>query len=275
VKLPFASIDHWWLPTHSVDGFTSVTHAGSIGVSFSGHCRAVHQQRGAAARQTNILPGAAFVIVSSDLQWLDVREPAEALEIHLTPTLIDSVLDELGSSRAIALPDVVAVDDAIVLGAAHRLRAQLLLDGAVDEIYAETLVRGVVEHSLREYSGVSSPRMQPGRIGMRRLRRVAMFIRERLHERLSLADLARQAALTPFHFARSFRLTTGMTPHNFVRTARMQQAAELVRSTQLSTAALAERVGYTNVAHFRQAFVRTFGCTPAALRATTTSRPSL
>jgi AraC family transcriptional regulator len=88
-----------------------------------------------------------------------------------------------------------------------------------------------------------------------------------LHERISLAELAEQAALTPFHFARSFRLTTGITPYQFVRTARMQRAAELVRTTALTTSMLAERVGYANVAHFREAFVRTFGCTPAALRA--------
>ena len=112
--------------------------------------------------------------------------------------------------------------------------------------------------------------MQTGRIDLRKLRRLTTFIQDRLHERISLADLARQVALTPFHFARSFRLTTGSTPGHFVRTARMQRASELARSTFLSTAALAERVGYANVAHFRDAFVQTFGCTPAALRASTT-----
>jgi AraC-like DNA-binding protein len=51
----------------------------------------------------------------------------------------------------------------------------------------------------------------------------------------------------------------------------MQRAAELARSTLLSTAALAERVGYAHIAHFRAAFVQTFGCTPAVLRASTTN----
>jgi AraC family transcriptional regulator len=271
VKLPFASIEHWWLPPHAIGGFTSVTRTPSIGVSFSAHRRAVHQHRGAPVRQTNIAPGAAFVTISGELHWLEVLEPSEALEIHLAPPLLQDVANELGSSRSIALPDVVAADDPIVLTAAGTLRAQLLLTGGVDELHAETLVRALVEHTLREYGGVKAERVQPGRIDMRRLRRVAALVRARLHERLSLADLAQQAALTPFHYARSFRLTTGLTPHNFLRAARMQRAAELARCTLLSTAALAERVGYTNIAHFREAFVRTFGCTPAALRASTTS----
>jgi AraC family transcriptional regulator len=271
VKLPFANIEHWWMPPHSQDGFTSVTRAGSIGVSFSAHRRAVHQHRGAPVRQTNIAAGAAFITLSGELQWLEVVEPSEALEIHLNGPMFDEVAKELGASRRIVLSDIVAEDDPVVLSASSTLRAQLLHTGAVDEMHAETIVRALVGHTLREYGGLRTPRPLPGRIDMRRLRRVAALVRARLHERLSLADLAEQAALTPFHFARSFRLTTGMTPHGFVRAARMQRAAELARSTLLSTAALAERVGYAHIAHFRTAFVQTFGCTPAVLRASTTN----
>jgi AraC family transcriptional regulator len=270
VKLSFASIEHWWMPPHVTEGFTSVTRPASIGVSFSAHRHAVHQHRGAPLRQTNIGAGAAFVTMSGELHWLEVLEPSEALEVHLTQPLLEDIANELETSRAIALSDVVAADDPVVLSAASTLRSELLHAGAIDELHAESIVRGLVEHTLREYGGLRAPRMRPGRIDMRRLRRVAALVRERLHEKLSLSDLAEQAALTPFHFARSFRLTTGLTPYNFVRAARMQRAAELARSTPLSTAALAERVGYTNIGHFREAFVRTFGCTPAALRASTT-----
>jgi AraC family transcriptional regulator len=270
VKLPFANIEHWWMPPHAANGFTSVTRAASIGVSFSAHRRAVHQHRGAPVRQTTIPAGAAFVTLSGELRWLEVLEPSEALEIHLERAMFDDVAHELGASRPSALSDVVAADDPVVLSACSSLREQLLHSGAIDELQAETTIRGLIEHTLREYGGLRPARARPGRIEMRRLRRVAALVRDRLHERLSLADLAQQAALTPFHFARSFRLTTGMTPHNFLRAARMQRAAELARSTLLSTAALAERVGYAHVAHFREAFVRTFGCTPAVLRASTT-----
>jgi AraC family transcriptional regulator len=272
VKFATARIAHWWMPPHVAGGFSSVTRAASIGVSFSAHRRAVHQHRGGPVRQTNIGAGAAFITMSGELQWLEVPEPSEALEIHLTRPLLEDVANELGASRAIALSDVVAADDPVVLSASNALRSELLHTGAIDELRAESIIRALLEHTLREYGGLKAPRMRPGRIDMRRLRRVAALVRARLHEKLSLADLAAQAALTPFHFARSFRLTTGLTPQNFVRAARMQRAAELARSTLLSTSALAERVGYTNIGHFREAFVRAFGCTPAVLRATTTKR---
>jgi AraC family transcriptional regulator len=257
------------MPPHVAGGFTSVTRPASIGVSFSAHRCAVHQHGGGPVRQTHIGAGAAFVTMSGELKWLEVLEPSEALEVHLTEALLENIADELGASRSIALCDVVAADDPVVFGAASAIRSELLHVGAIDELHAESVIRGLVEHTVREYGGVSVPRMRPGRIDMRRLRRVAALVRERLHEKLSLADLAQEAALTPFHFARSFRLSTGLTPHNFVRAARMQRAAELARTTLLSTTALAERVGYTNIGHFRGAFVRTFGCTPAALRAST------
>ena len=269
VKLSFGSIDHWWMPPHSAKGFTSVTRPGCIGVSFSAHRRASHRHVGAPVRQTNIPAGSAFVTLSGELQWLEVLEPSEALEIHLAPSIFEDVAKELGTSRRIALSDVVAANDPVVLSACSALRARILRAGVVDEMDAETTVRALVEHTLREYGGLRTARPMPGRIHMRRLRRVAELIRERMHERISLADLAHEAALTPYHFARSFRLTTGMTPHGFLRTARMQRAADLARSTSLSTAALAEHVGYAHIGHFRRAFVQTFGCTPAVLRATT------
>jgi AraC family transcriptional regulator len=271
-QLAFANIAHQWMPPHAADGYTSVTRVMTLGVSFSGHRRAVHRFRGAPIREADIAPGGAFIMMSGELEWLEVSEPSEALEVHVTPALLESVGNELGASSPVVLPDVFAADDPILLSASQLLRADLLHGSGIDRLRAETIVRALIEHSMREYGRVKVARRATKRLDMRRLRRVSAFVRERLNENLSLAELAREAALTPFHFARCFRHTTGITPGRFLRTARMQRASELARTTALSTAALAEHVGYTNVAHFRKAFVYTFGCTPAKLRVNTPRR---
>ncbi len=84
---------------------------------------------------------------------------------------------------------------------------------------------------------------------------------------LRLDDLARAAALSPFHFLRMFRRTTGMTPHAFVAARRLQRARQMLLTTRLSVAAAAHVAGYANPAHFRRAFRRAFGTGPRELAA--------
>src|SRR6266487_2098620 len=87
---------------------------GSIGVSFTGHRRAVRQYLHGPIVEADILPGASFVTSSSDLRWLKVREPSESLEVYPRPGLVRAVAAELDGSRAPALPDVGGVEDPVV-----------------------------------------------------------------------------------------------------------------------------------------------------------------
>jgi AraC family transcriptional regulator len=96
---------------------------------------------------------------------------------------------------------------------------------------------------------------------------VVEYVDGHLGDRIVLEDLAGAAALSEFHFARNFRATTRLTPYAFVTARRMERARQLLTNTRLSVADIAFRVGYANVAHFREQFVRAFGARPSELRA--------
>lgn len=81
-----------------------------------------------------------------------------------------------------------------------------------------------------------------------------------------LADLAARCGMSPFHFLRRFRDTVGMTPHAFVRRARLQDAARLLLSTDLSVLVIALEAGFTDPSTFNGAFRQAFGVTPRAYR---------
>jgi AraC family transcriptional regulator len=86
-----------------------------------------------------------------------------------------------------------------------------------------------------------------------------------LEGRLLLGDLAQVAALSPFHFLRAFRRTTGFTPHAYVTARRMERALRLLLSTQHPIPEVAARLGYANPAHFRRAFRKAFGVAPGEI----------
>ncbi|WP_320066151.1 AraC family transcriptional regulator [Micromonospora sp. RTGN7] len=83
---------------------------------------------------------------------------------------------------------------------------------------------------------------------------------------LPLADLARVALFSPFHFHRVFRAVTGETPARFLAALRMAQARRLLLHSRLTVGAISGRVGYTSVGTFTTQFTRLVGVPPERFR---------
>lgn len=93
------------------------------------------------------------------------------------------------------------------------------------------------------------------------------YIEENLSAALTLADLATQASLSEYHFARMFRQSMQMAPHQYVMQRRMDKARRLVTSTQLPLTEIALACGFSSASHFSNRFRSVMGMTPSQLRA--------
>jgi AraC family transcriptional regulator len=83
----------------------------------------------------------------------------------------------------------------------------------------------------------------------------------------SIADLARVAGLSRYHFLRTFKLLTGVTPHQWLLRMRLRNAAErLVTSTE-SITDIALDVGFDDLSNFIRSFRAEFGVSPRHYRA--------
>jgi AraC-like DNA-binding protein len=80
----------------------------------------------------------------------------------------------------------------------------------------------------------------------------------RYAERVTVAEMARAAHLSPAHFSRAFRQTFGESPHQYLLTRRLERAATLLRTT----------VGIHSQPTFTTSFRTHFGRTPTEYRAT-------
>lgn len=87
-----------------------------------------------------------------------------------------------------------------------------------------------------------------------------------LAERITLAQLARVAHLSPVYFAALFRRETGQPPIAWVSRRRMAAARELLAEGGKSVAEVARAVGFVDPYHFSRAFHRSEGCSPRAYR---------
>lgn len=224
-----------------------------IGVSFSGHDAAVYEV-GGRTRSADIAPGAVFVTGGEPITWMRIAETTEALEIFPDPALLDT--DEIREAQATRDGTVLAISS--ILRRAHTT-------SDLSDIAASTLAHRLAEHLQTEYAGTRTGPAR-GLLDRRTVDRVADYVEAELHDELTLDQLAAIATLSPFHFARSFKATTGLAPHQYVIARRMDRAKSLLLGTASAVPEVAAAVGLSNLTHFRRMFRRHLGLNPGELR---------
>jgi len=94
------------------------------------------------------------------------------------------------------------------------------------------------------------------------------YMREHLNERLTLADLAQMAGLSPAHFATRYRKLTGTAPiHHFLR-LKVERACQLLDGTHLTLAQISAELGFADSYYFSRLFRRIMGRSPSDYRHT-------
>ena len=106
----------------------------------------------------------------------------------------------------------------------------------------------------------------------RRIGEVIRLIAAEADEKLALDDLAGRAAMSPYHFLRTFRAVVGMTPHQYVLRTRLHRAAVRLRRTDESVSAIAFDAGFNDLSMFNRRFRRLMGASPSAWRAVGSAR---
>src|SRR5260370_9449434 len=134
-------------------------------------------------------------------------------------------------------------------------------------LYVESLANILGIHLLRHPSSVKQPSL-PRSVGLDRatLRRVSTYIEEHLAEDLSLSEMAAVAFLSPYHFARLFKASTGFAPHQYVIGRRIERAKLFLSTTNSSLPAIEHAEAFAHEDHLALPFPRLTGLLPSASR---------
>jgi AraC-like DNA-binding protein len=113
------------------------------------------------------------------------------------------------------------------------------------------------------------PPRRPKPAATRRMAVVFEFIDTRLGSDLSLGELSALVAMSKYHFLRTFKHVSGMTPHQYILGRRLRAAAAALRSTDHPIARVALDQGFGDLSTFNHTFHRVMGVTPTAFRSST------
>jgi AraC family transcriptional regulator len=208
-------------------------------------------------------PGTSYCVASAG--------EGERLVVALHPETLAEAAGRLGlGSDGLVLfrRDAALLSTPVELSArrvAHELRS--VERDAVAVLDAATAL--LATDLVREHGHVNrESRLERSRAGVvdRRLRRSVELMHDHFARDLQLGEIAAAAHLSEYHFARLFKRITGVTPHTYLATVRVEQARRLLAATDLSVAEVAERVGYQSASHFGKVFRQVAGTTPTAFR---------
>jgi AraC family transcriptional regulator len=240
-----------------------------VGVSFSQHRAAVFET----AQRTvdaDIAGGSVFVTGRDPISWLRIAETTEALEVYPDRELLRS-LGRGDTEFELAAP----TRDGTVLAISSILKRVHAGGAELDDTTASTLAHRLAAHMLARYCHVPViSEWDRGRLDRVTVDRVTEFVDAGLAGALTLDALAAVASMSPFHFAREFKATTGVAPHQFVMARRVHRATSLLLGTAEPVADIARAVGLSNIGHFRRVFRRHMGVLPGDLRQNSKIGPS-
>jgi AraC family transcriptional regulator len=191
-------------------------------------------------------------------------------QIFLPDALLDSVADGLRPGAGIS----GSLRDDVIFKADRELNARLAMylraartgaDVSRVEIDARAILITERLLALHHGLGAAAP-AEPRGLAAWQLKRVRAFLEQASHQRVTLAELAGVARLSPFHFARAFRAATGVPPHRYQMRLRIERAKALLAGSDKPVGDVAAEVGYANQSYFARLFQAEVGTTPARYR---------
>jgi len=193
------------------------------------------------------------------------ERPYLSLRLELDSTLVCSVMTEAGYISARDRSNVrgisVSLLDAGLLDAAVRLVA--LVDSPAEARFLMPLItREIIYRLLMGEQGDRLRHIAVLNGHTHRIVRAIERLRKEFDRPLRIENLADELGMSVSSFHHHFKTVTGMSPLQFQKRLRLQEARQLMLGEHLDAASAAYRVGYDDASHFNREYKRFFGLPP-------------
>ena len=193
-----------------------------------------------------------------EIQW---HNSCSSLEVYFNTGFIDNLLEK----DNFRFSEQRNLNDAFLQDIAMKLYQGCHSGNGIERMYGESLSIACAIHLATNYS-ISEKRIfaPKGKLSSHQLREVIDYVRSSIHKVISLESLASTIHLSIFHFSRLFKNTLGVSPYQFVLQLKIEYAKRLIKQKQ-PIGDIAYKLGFTDSAHFCNAFKKITGQSPLQL----------
>lgn len=237
----------------------------------SGHAR-IRRRGDGQMQEAMALPGTTWLVPAGTVEdFVEQEGSTECLIVFLPgrPFSDDTLIRRGIDPERARLAYAGGFCDDVVTRLAAALHAIVEQGpGPFDSLVVDGIGTALAARLIDGYrADVWRPEPRPrARLEPHRLRKVLDLIETRLGGPLRVEDLAREACLSPFHFARLFTRSVGHPPHVYVSERRVRAAEAMLAGGAMPIAEIALEVGFGSQANFSRAFKKTTGLAPGQYR---------
>jgi AraC family transcriptional regulator len=237
----------------------------------------LHLQTGAAARHEwrsagklyRVLTGtgSAHLMPPGPERSLAHSDATQGILLSIDPAFLrQAVADSLPGGR-LELVEKFAFEDIQIERLVKALHVETKAGAPTGRLFGQSLVGALAVYLAQRYS-TSPLKLAAHRGGMPgvRLKRVLDYIGDKLDEDLSLLVLSNIAGMDLYYFARLFKRSMGLSPHQYVIEQRIKRAKELLRTREMTVFEVGVETGFADQSHFTKVFRSFVGLTPTKYR---------
>lgn len=216
---------------------------------------------------SDILPGAIDLVPSNSQVLANWTGSMRGLRIDIDPKRLQRLAGaEFGNDSLEFQPPQFGFIDRHLHTLALWTLKELDIGDSLSPEALDALVTLSYTHVIRNYSSLRGRSIPNGGLSPTVLRKVKDYIQANNTKTPTIEELASVALLSPNHFIRAFKQSTGQSPHQFVLAARLANAKKLILTRDMSLNLIAISAGFSSHSHMTAQMKRLWGVTPSELR---------
>jgi AraC family transcriptional regulator len=192
----------------------------------------------------------------------------QVLNLCIAPQRWNQALTKIVGDEVVELVNFRGKDDPLLARTVESLYADMLAECPQGKMYGEVLVDAIVAHLLRHYRvrDVTMTIGDRGGLSPQRLQKCLDYIEAHLEEDIPLQEMAELVGMSQYHFARMFKQSVSIAPHQYIIQQRIERAKKLLLNRNMTILEVSKNCGFNNPSHFNRHFVKIVNMTPSAYR---------
>jgi AraC family transcriptional regulator len=225
----------------------------------------------------SFLPGESLLMPPNGMMCIDFPEatngnPTQCLAMTISEGIISNILELMnmqypkteGVEWQFSQQNFHFSNDAAIQQIIHRLIFLFAENHPTKDMFVDMMLKELLVRIMQTESRQQLLQNIPAQQTQNRIAFIVDYIRENIHEKLTIKQLSQKTYMSESHFYRFFKNELGISPVEFINNERVQLAANLLQESRRKIQDISEACGFNSLSYFNRVFKHKYAISPSA-----------